>query len=64
MYVCICNAITERQIQAAVQQGLRSMAELESRLLVSTSCGSCREHAEECLRKAIEITERQLVVAS
>ena len=54
MYVCICNAVTERDIQVAVQQGLRSIEELEARLRVSTGCGSCREHAEDCLRRALE----------
>jgi bacterioferritin-associated ferredoxin len=49
MYICICNAITERQIRACAQSGARSMCDLESCLGVGTNCGRCRPAANEIL---------------
>ncbi len=49
MYVCICNAVTERDIHSAVAEGAASLDDLQERLRVSTCCGSCRDEAEACL---------------
>lgn len=49
MYVCLCNAITERDIRAAVAEGVREFGQLQERLRVSTCCGTCREDARACL---------------
>lgn len=51
MYVCVCNAVTESDIAQAVSDGLRTFAQLEETLLVSTCCGKCREAAIECLER-------------
>jgi len=52
MYVCICNAVTEREIAHAVQEGGAARLEhLEETLLVGTCCGKCRDKADECLQK-------------
>ena len=53
MYVCICNNVTERDIENAVQGGARTLACLENRLAVSTNCGQCRHVAAECLQSAL-----------
>ena len=34
MYVCICNAVTDRDIRAAAQAGVRSFADVRA----STGC--------------------------
>ena len=44
MYVCICNAITEKQIRHAAQTGVRDLWQLQRELGVASSCGSCKEH--------------------
>ena len=49
MYICLCNAITERQIRACAESGARSLCELESCLGVGTNCGRCRPAASEIL---------------
>ena len=50
MYICLCNAITERQIRAcAAESGARSLCDLESCLGVGTNCGRCRTAATEIL---------------
>ena len=51
MYVCICNAVTDREIADAVGKGAVTMAHLEDTLLVGTCCGKCRDKASECLER-------------
>jgi bacterioferritin-associated ferredoxin len=52
MYVCVCNAITEREIRAAAELGARSVEELSSALGVATCCGRCAECARSVLDEA------------
>ena len=52
MYVCICNAVTEKMIQQAAAEGVRSLGELTRRNGCSGECGSCADLAEEVLRLA------------
>ena len=49
MYVCICNAITDKQIRAAAESGTTDLWGLQARLGVATGCGSCKEMASEIL---------------
>jgi len=41
MYVCICNAVTERDIGSAVADGCCSLRELREQLGVGACCGRC-----------------------
>lgn len=45
MYVCLCNAVTDRQIREVVEQGARSLDEVQRCLPVATCCGCCEETA-------------------
>ncbi|MYN12461.1 hypothetical protein GSY71_04760 [Pusillimonas sp. TS35] len=49
MFICICNAITERQVQEAVAQGADTMGALQGQLGVGTCCGCCSDTAAEYL---------------
>ncbi|MDH3545874.1 MAG: (2Fe-2S)-binding protein [Gammaproteobacteria bacterium] len=51
MYVCICNAITEKQIRKAAKSGVQDLWGLQAELGVATNCGSCKETASEILRE-------------
>ncbi|MEQ8659825.1 MAG: (2Fe-2S)-binding protein [Gammaproteobacteria bacterium] len=53
MYVCICNNVTESDIEQAVRDGARTLDCLADRLAVSTCCGQCRCYAEESLQNAL-----------
>ncbi len=53
MYVCICNAVTDRQIRRAADEGVSSMAELSRRTGCSDCCGSCADLASEILEDAV-----------
>jgi bacterioferritin-associated ferredoxin len=49
MYVCICNAIPEREVRACAEQGMRSVEDLAFALGLGTCCGRCRECAARLL---------------
>ena len=51
MYVCLCNAITERDVRECVRRGCCSMDELSVELGVGTCCGRCRPVASEILNE-------------
>jgi len=50
MYVCVCNSVTERQVQECAQAGVSTVDELTAELGVGAGCGRCRECAAECLK--------------
>lgn len=56
MYICICNAITEKDIEEAVKQGISSMEMLSELTSVSNQCGCCEAHACKVLQKALSIS--------
>ena len=49
MYVCVCNAITDKQIRRAARNGVSSLYELRGTLGVASGCGSCASTAQEIL---------------
>lgn len=49
MYVCICKAITDKQIRRARTQGLDTLDDLREALGVTTGCGSCTATVEAIL---------------
>jgi bacterioferritin-associated ferredoxin len=52
MYVCVCNAITDRQIRKAAVAGIKDLWNLQRELGVATGCGSCKEMASEILSES------------
>ena len=52
MYVCSCNAITDTQIQDAIDDGAGDLWALQRETGIASGCGSCRETAAEMLREA------------
>jgi bacterioferritin-associated ferredoxin len=52
MYVCICKAVTERQIKTAVQEGHGTFEKIQQQLDVATCCGKCESHAKEVILEA------------
>lgn len=49
MYVCICNAVTDKQIRKAAREGCSSLRELSGSTGCSTTCGKCARMAREIL---------------
>ncbi|RIX45023.1 MAG: (2Fe-2S)-binding protein [Rhodocyclales bacterium GT-UBC] len=52
MYVCVCQAVTDRQIREAAASGARTLRDLRRDLGVTKDCGRCASCAHECLREA------------
>ena len=49
MYICICNAVTQRQVEECARSGAASVEDLTSQLGVGAGCGRCRECAAKLL---------------
>tara|TARA_R110002049_G_scaffold17416_3_gene67778 strand:- start:790 stop:1083 length:294 start_codon:yes stop_codon:yes gene_type:complete len=54
MYICICNAVTEKQIEQAVESGACRMRDLRNQLGVTADCTCCAESARRCLASALD----------
>ena len=52
MYVCVCRAVTERQIDDAVRAGALTLKDLRRELGVASECGQCAATARQCLDRA------------
>lgn len=53
MYVCVCNAITDREIRQCADLGVSSLGELSDALGVATCCGRCADTADRVLREHV-----------
>ena len=52
MYVCLCNSVTDHDIQAALEEGADDLALLQKKTGVATGCGSCRSFTESLIDAA------------
>lgn len=52
MYICVCKAVTEKQIFQAVQAGAKHINDLKKELGVASECGRCSTCAKNCLSDA------------
>jgi bacterioferritin-associated ferredoxin len=58
MYVCVCQAVTDRQIREAAAGGARTLKDLRRDLGVTLDCGRCACCARACLAEAHGHCER------
>lgn len=54
MYVCVCHAITDRQIREAIDQGAESLMQLQQVLPVASCCGRCEGTARELIDSELQ----------
>jgi bacterioferritin-associated ferredoxin len=54
MIVCVCKAVSERQIRTAVKGGATSLRDLTRELGVGTCCGKCLPEAKSALAASIK----------
>ena len=47
MYICLCKAVTDRDIRCAVEDGTTSMRGLRERLGCSGQCGKCARQVRQ-----------------
>ncbi|WP_395680674.1 bacterioferritin-associated ferredoxin [Dokdonella sp.] len=60
MYVCICNAVTDRAIREAAASGASSFDEVRSRTGCADCCGSCEDLAAQIFQDAQRANMRPL----
>ena len=53
MYICVCNAITDREIRGAAELGARTLEDLSATLGVATCCRKCSDCARQVLADAM-----------
>ena len=51
MYVCVCNAVTDKDVKQAIDDGANCMGHLQERLNIGRCCGSCSDTAGQILDK-------------
>ncbi len=59
MYVCVCSAVTDRQIHEAVDHGAVSLCDVQSRLPVGMCCGRCQETAKATIDEYVLSSRRK-----
>lgn len=53
MYVCVCNGVTERDIDGAIAAGCCSLRQLRDTLGVGNCCGRCAGCARDKLKDSL-----------
>ncbi|MCF7970947.1 MAG: (2Fe-2S)-binding protein [Methylococcaceae bacterium] len=51
MYICICKAVTDSQIQTAIDDGINTRKALYQCLGVGSDCGKCNRHVRELVNR-------------
>lgn len=49
MYVCVCKAVTDKQITTAINNGVCTRRQLFECFGVGSDCGKCNKHVKELL---------------
>ncbi|MDR3434253.1 MAG: bacterioferritin-associated ferredoxin [Rouxiella aceris] len=64
MYVCLCNAITDKVIRKVIQQHQpQTMKQLRNLVPIGTDCGKCIRQAREILIEEQENAPMMIEVA-
>jgi len=53
MYICVCNAVTESELQRAIADGAETIKDLREKLLVTGCCGSCMNSVKQILEQTL-----------
>lgn len=59
MYICVCHAITDRQIREIVEQGATSLIEVQQRLPIASCCGRCESTACDVIEEQCAASSRR-----
>jgi bacterioferritin-associated ferredoxin len=52
MYVCLCSAVTDREIRQCAELGARSLEDVREALGVAIGCGKCEQVARALISEA------------
>lgn len=53
MYVCVCHAVTDRQIREVVNCGADSLSDVQQCLPVGGCCGRCQDTAQQIIEECV-----------
>lgn len=62
MFVCICENITCSEVRDAVDQGARSVRDLNRELAVGSQCGKCVCAARKVMKEHLAETDYDLAI--
>ncbi len=54
MYVCICNAITDDEVDRAIETGHHTSDAVYRACGVTPQCGTCKEHIDDIISEKID----------
>ncbi len=54
MIICSCFVVSDKDIKAAVEDGVRDFRGLRKRLKCSTNCGACYTSARGCFDQCLK----------
>ena len=64
MYICLCRAVTDKQIRESVENGASSFREVREELDLGTCCGRCVPEARELIDQTLSQLAARLSVAA
>jgi bacterioferritin-associated ferredoxin len=64
MYVCVCNAITDREVRAQAQRDGSTVAAIYRSLGRKPTCGKCVPLVCQLLRQVVELPQPPAAVAA
>jgi bacterioferritin-associated ferredoxin len=53
MFVCLCRAVTDREIHEAIDSGVDHVDQLETLCGVGAGCGSCKPLAQDLIESRL-----------
>jgi bacterioferritin-associated ferredoxin len=59
VYVCVCNAVTDRAIREVLDRGAESLFDVQCRLPVASCCGRCEETASQIVDEHLRQRSRK-----
>ena len=57
MFACICNAVTDEQVGAAIDRGATTVRAVAEATCAGTSCGTCQDHIEDLIAQRCPIRQ-------
>jgi len=61
MYICLCHGVSDSKLDELLDQGARSMLELQKHCQAGTDCGAClKDIRQRLLEKRASAKSRQI----
>ena len=64
MYVCLCNAITDRDFRAHAADKTCTVSMVYHSLGTKPKCGKCVQYVKQLLKQVVETPQTQLLTAA